>query len=293
MKAVLRSILRARQRHATLPLYEFMRDESIPARCRLSFYPCVGLVVIALDDLAKHVLRDERSCEKYQEAVNAHCWEGDSRLGWYLADLANLGFDRETSIGAAQGSLFGDATRVGRLLGIKLGHLVYGASPVERLVIIEAIEAAGGLLFRLMAQLANELRADHGPELRRLGGFDLCRDPGNGVGKSRIELLREISLEPVGRARCMTHVERVFYLFREWTAELLAFAVTRRDDEHDDVRALDEEECTDDTWSAPPWYSHVMLDLEPRGADAVHQATNSDPEAVRRDPPVVGGWTSL
>jgi hypothetical protein len=241
MRPVLRAIFRARQRQATLPLYDFLRDDSIPARCRLSFYPCLTLVVVALDDLAKCVMRDERSWEKYQQLLNAHTWDGDNRWSWYLADLANLGFDQRASTVAVLQSVFSDETRVGRVMGAKLAHLVYGASPIERLVIIEAIEAAGSMLFGLLARLANEIRADHGPSLRHLGDLHYSRQTGAGAGVSdeRVRVLRDISLDPSGRTRCMTHVERVFYLFHEWTSELLAFAVTQRADEFSEELSLD------------------------------------------------------
>jgi len=240
MKTVLRAIFRARQRHAALPLYDFMRDDSIPARCRLAFYPCLTLVVVALDDLTKYVMRDERSWEKHQQLVNAHAWDGDNRWAWYLADLANLGFDHRASTVAVLRSVFSNETNVGRMMGPKLAHVVYGTSPIERLVIIEAIEAAGSVLFGLMAQLANEIRADHGSSLRHLGDLDFSRAGDSAVSDERIRLLRDISLDPSGRARCMTHVERVFYLFREWTSELLAFAVSDRGDDFTAEPSLDQ-----------------------------------------------------
>lgn len=240
MKAVLRAIFRASQRHSALPLYDFMRDDSIPVRGRLSFYPCLTLVVMALDDLSKYVMRDERSSEKYQQLVNAHAWEGDNRWAWYLADLANLGFDQPASTSAVLRSVFSEETRIGRMLGPRLAHLAYGAAPIEKLVIIEAIEAAGGMLFGLIARLANEIRAEHGATLRHLGAFDFSRRSGAGMSENRMKWLREISLEAGGRTRCMTHVERVFYLFSEWTGELLAFAVTDRAAEFRAERAIDE-----------------------------------------------------
>lgn len=240
MKAVLRAIFRARQRHAALPLYEFMRDDSVPARCWLSFYPCLTHVVVALDDLTKYVMRDERSWEKHQQLVNSHAWDGDTRWARYLAELANLGFDHRASTVAVLRSVFSEETKVGRMMGPKLAHVVYGTSPIERLVVIEAIEAAGSVLFGLMAQLANEIRAEQGSALCHLEALDFSRAADSAVSDERIRLLRDISLEPSGRTRCMTHVERVFYLFREWTSELLAFAVTDGGDDLTTEPSLDQ-----------------------------------------------------
>ena len=240
MKAVLRSILRARQRHQALPLYDFMRDDSIPARGRLAFYPCLSLFVMALDDLSKYVMRDERSSEKYQQLVNAHAWEGGNRWHWYLEDLVRLGFDQHSSTSCVLRSVFSEENRTGRMLGARLAHVVYGAAPIERLVIIEAIEAAGSTLFRQAGRLAEEMCTERNVTLSHLCDFDFSRHIGNGIGESRTKWLREIHLEEAGRSRCMTHVERVFYLFKEWTDELLAFAVTQDGDEYSGEMAIDD-----------------------------------------------------
>ncbi len=55
--------------------------------------------------------------------------------------------------------LFSDRTCVNRMLMTKLAHLLYDATPIQRLAIIEAIEETGNVLFALTAGLARRIEA--------------------------------------------------------------------------------------------------------------------------------------
>jgi hypothetical protein len=72
MKEVLRHIFEKKRAYATLPLFEWMRDERLDPRERLAFYPCMAHFILSFGDLNKFVLREERPADVYQEMVNAH-----------------------------------------------------------------------------------------------------------------------------------------------------------------------------------------------------------------------------
>jgi hypothetical protein len=120
--------------------------------------------------------------------------------------------------------LFGDGLRVNRMLSAKLAHLIYGATPVERLVIIEAIEETGNVLFGLTAKLARQIEDKLGAELRYLGEFHFNLETGHAMGSDDHAALASIPLDGAERSRCLALVDEVFRLFEEWTGELLSYA---------------------------------------------------------------------
>src|SRR5688572_16410726 len=98
MRTVMKEIFQAKKRYAALPLFEFMRNESLSPRERLGFFPCMAPFILAFGDLNKYVMRDEASSDPHQQLVNAHTYEDDHHWPWYLEDLTALGFDRPTSM---------------------------------------------------------------------------------------------------------------------------------------------------------------------------------------------------
>jgi hypothetical protein len=202
-----------------------MRDESMTPRERLSFYPCMAPFILAFGDLNKYVMRDERSVDPYQKLVNVHTYEDDHHWPWYLEDFAALGFDRMRTTADTLRFLFGDALKVNRMLSAKLAHLLYAATPAERLVIIEAIEETGNVLFGLTVKLARTLEEREHLTLRYLGDFHFNLETGHAMSGADHRELAGIALDDVQRARCLVLVANVFDYFQDWTNELLAFAV--------------------------------------------------------------------
>ena len=226
MKAVMRELAQARRHHSTLPLFGFLRTEAIAPRDRLAFYPCMAPFVLALSDLNRFVFRDESSQDPHQELINRHTYARDHQWPDYLDDLARLGLDR--SVNSAQGlrSYMNEDTRESRLLVPRLAQLVHGASAIEKLVVIEAMEQAADVLSGLTTRIAARIRADGGPELHALG-----RPTFGGEGAAVMHgldqrVLEAITLTSLERLRCLDLAFRVFDLFADWAAELLAYAKT-------------------------------------------------------------------
>ena len=225
---MLRSILSAKRAYATLPFFEFLRDDSISARDRLGFVPCMAPFIMDFGDLNKYVMRDESSTHPHQVLVNLHTYEDDHHWPWYLEDLTRLGHDHRRSTSAVLRDVYSDRTKVNRMLSRKLAHLLYGATPTERLVIIEAIEATGNVLFKLTAKVARQIEVEEGIELRYLGDFHLALESGHAQDGDDHRALRAIVLDSAARARCEWLVARVFEYFEEWVAELLTYALDER-----------------------------------------------------------------
>lgn len=224
MRTVMRAIVEAKRAYATLPLFEFMRDETLTPRERLSFFPCMAPFILAFGDLNKYVMRDDASRDPHQQLVNKHTYEDDHHWPWYLEDLTTLGFDRTAATSQVLMFLYSDRTCVNRMLMTKLAHLLYDATPVQRLAIIEAIEETGNVLFALTAALARRIEADERVKLRYLGDFHFQLETGHAMSGADHRELAAIALDAAQREKCLAQVALVFQYFEEWTVELLTFA---------------------------------------------------------------------
>ena len=224
MRTVMRAIFEAKRAYATLPLFEFMRDETLTPRERLAFFPCMAPFILAFGDLNKYVMRDETSKDPHQQLVNQHTYEDDHHWPWYLEDLTTLGFDRTAATSQVLMFMYSDRTWVNRMLMTKLAHLLYDATPVQRLAIIEAIEETGNVLFALTAALARRIEADERVTLRYLGDFHFGLETGHAMSGADHRELAAIGLDETQRDKCLRQVALVFQYFEEWTVELLTYA---------------------------------------------------------------------
>lgn len=224
MKAVMRELAQARRQYSRLPLFEFLRTESIPPRDRLAFYPCMAPFILAFSDLNRFVLRDDESRDPHQFLINEHTYEDDHHWPWYLEDFTKLGFDRTTSVSHTLRSYMKDDAKTNRMLGSRLAQLLVGTTAIEKLVIVEAIEETGNVLFGLTAKIAARIHADGGPELKYLGQFHFSRETGHAMHGHDHRVLEEIALTGPERTRCLDLAFRVFDMFADWSMELLAYA---------------------------------------------------------------------
>jgi hypothetical protein len=224
MKQVLRHIFSRKRSYQLLPLFEWMRDERLSARERLAFYPCMAPFIMSFGDLNKFVLREERPGDLYQDMVNAHTLEDDHHWPWYLEDFTKLGFDAELPGTDWMNFLWGAETQQNRILMARLTALINGTTSLERLVIIEAIEETGNVLFGTMLPLATAVEQQLGEQLRYCGPFHFNLESGHAVGADH-QALANVALNEQERARCISMVDEVFSAFEGWTHELLRYAL--------------------------------------------------------------------
>jgi hypothetical protein len=226
MKAVMRELAQAKRHYSKLPFFEFLRCDTIAPRDRLSFYPCMAPFILAFSDLNRFVLRDDSSPDPHQKLVNDHTREDDHHWPWYLEDFTKLGFDRSSHVTQVLRSSMKDDMRENRMLAPRLAQIIRGTTPQEKLVIVEAIEETGNVLFGLTTRIAEVIRAEGGPELRYLGQFHFARETGHAMHGLDHRVLEAIPLDADSRKRCLDVAFRVFDLFADWSNELLAYAQT-------------------------------------------------------------------
>jgi len=224
MKQVLRHIFDRKQAYSRLPLFERMRNERIDPHERLAFYPCMAPFILSFGDLNRFVLREEQASDVCQEMVNVHTHEDDHHWPWYLEDLTKLGFDVDAPGSDWMRFLWGEETIQSRILFARLTALIKGTTGVERLVIIEAIEETGNVLFGDMLPIAEALEKRIGMQLRYCGTYHFERESGHTVGVDHTALSR-IPINDETRVRFIALVDEVFDMFEPWTHELLHYAI--------------------------------------------------------------------
>jgi hypothetical protein len=223
MKQVLKHIFGRKRAYQNLPLFEWMRDTRLSARDRLAFYPCMAPFILNFGDLNRLILRQESSGDSYQDLVNAHTLEDDHHWPWYLEDFRKLGFDASLPGTEWMNFLWSESTLQNRRLMARLTALISGKTGLQRLVIIEAIEETGNVLFSTMLPLAEEIEREIGEQLRYCGHFHFALESGHAVGADH-QALTSIALTDRTRADCIAMVDEVFAEFEAWTHELLRYA---------------------------------------------------------------------
>jgi hypothetical protein len=229
MEAILAAITERKQAFAKLPFFAFLSDESIDPEQRLAFYPCMAHWIMSFADLNKYFLRAEAAGDEYQQKVNAYSHEDDDHWRLYIEDFQKLGFE-----GLYTGTnwlrfLWGDETRANRMLSYRIAHLIQGATSVQRLAIVEAMEEAANVFFPLTLQLAEQIQERNGVELRYLGHFHFNLEAQH-TGAGDHDALARIQLDDETRRKTLWMVDEVFGLFEEWAEEVLRFAETRLSD---------------------------------------------------------------
>ena len=230
MKEVLALIEQKKQEFAQLPLFEFMQDKSINPRQRLAFAPCLAPFAMNFKDLNKYVFREEPTNNKIQELINKHTYEDDHHWVWFLRDLKQLDFDQSLSFGNALRFLWGEETNKTRQVCNKLALLyTFQADPIQKLVIIEAIEATGNVAFLETKKVVHELQQITQKKYYYFGDCHFNSETGHAMGTANVEqFIENIKLTNETRKEAFELVEKVFEIFTELIDELLVYAKTHK-----------------------------------------------------------------
>ncbi len=227
MKEVLALIEQKKQEFAQLPLFEFMQDKSIDPRQRLAFAPCLAPFALSFGDLNKYVFREEPTSDPIQAIINKHTYEDDHHWVWFLGDLRKLGLDQSMNFSNSLRFLWGQETKAARWLVHELYRYTFQATPIQKLVVIEVIEATGNVFSSASTTVARELQKVTQKKYLYFGDFHLSAELGHISGlKEGNQFLEDIQLRKETRKKAFELVEKVFELFTELINELLVYAKT-------------------------------------------------------------------
>lgn len=228
MKEVLARIAKRQQDFATLPLFQFLRDSSVHPRQRLAFAPCFAPFVMGFGELNRLVFREDDTTDPIQLMINQHTREDDSHWIWFLEDLQKLELDASMGFSQALRYLWGNETQASRHMIYELYRYSYQAPPLQKLVIIEAIEATADIFLAATAQVAQDLQAVTGKECRYFGDLHFAIDSGHSLHLAETEeLIAGLQLSEVEQDHAFELVDRVFTLFTDFFNLLLVRARSR------------------------------------------------------------------
>jgi hypothetical protein len=231
MQRVLEYVEQKKQVYAQLPLFIFMQDRTIPPLQRLGFAPCMAHFIMSFGDLNKYVFREKKTTHPLHQLINEHTYEDDHHWPWFLTDLKKLGFCQPQDFTEVLRFLWSEETKVTRQLSYQLSAYTLEAEPIQKIAIIEAIEATGNVLFGLTHQIALEIQSKTHQEYQYFGEFHFKLETGHAVSHQDSEaILTEIELSDAVFQECFELIEKVFDIFTEWTEELHTYACKRTSD---------------------------------------------------------------
>lgn len=230
MQAVLDHIEARRKAYVSLPLFDHLRTPGSDPVQTLAFMRNAAHFVMSFADLNRYCFRDEVNKGGWQDDVNVHTYEDDRHWPWYLSDLKTLGLDDRMSFTEALEFLWADANRETRLLSYRLWSLAERALPLERMIIIEAIEATGVVFFGDLVAVSHRIPQGRlARPLIYLADHHFAVEQGHAAGQAtHDERLALVALGEADRRRYVKLVDTVFDQFIAWSAELYVHAVQDR-----------------------------------------------------------------
>jgi hypothetical protein len=229
MKLVMERLAQKTQEFSRAPLFDFLRDKSIEPRKRLAFAPSVAHFVMSFADLYAFVLQVNPPSDKYQELVNAHAREDENHWRWFLDDIEKLGFDERLRFSDALRFIWSDATVKTRALTYKMCRLGYGASSLEKLVLVHVIEAAGKVTVDGVSAVGTEYSNQTGKKLVYLGHHHLATESDHTLEDADVHRgISAIEVPADQRPGLLALVDQGFAAFAEFTSDMLATAQAER-----------------------------------------------------------------
>lgn len=225
MRSILALIDLKKHTYSQLPFFEFLRDETISPLKRLAFAPCAASFIMSFADLNKYILRQEPTEDIIQEILNQHTYEDDFHWQWFLEDMQKLGFNCALNLNNSLEFLWGQETKTSRLLTYELYQCIAQAEPIEKLIILKAIEATANVCLSLTQSIVDELQVINSQEYKYFGNHHLSlENTHNSHSHDVHQFIEDIYISDKTKQKSIDLVEKVFELFTQWTYGLLDYA---------------------------------------------------------------------
>ncbi|BAZ33152.1 hypothetical protein NIES4074_56620 [Cylindrospermum sp. NIES-4074] len=230
MKKILEFIDIKQQEFAQVPLMKFLEDKTIDPSQRLAFAPCVAPFAMNFGDLNKYILREEPAKNEIQKIVNQHTYEDENHWMWFLEDLVTLNLDPSQKFSDSLRFMWGEETKKTRACcNTLIAICISQVEPIQKLVIVEAIEATGNVILSRTAQVAKELQQITQKQYHYFGEHHFAVETGHTRGEFNIEpFLETLELNQQQTQESLELVKAVFKAFTEATEEMLEFALSRQ-----------------------------------------------------------------
>ena len=225
MKEVLAYIEKKQQVFSKLEFFEFLQDKSISPKQRLAFAPCVAPFVMGFGELNQYVWRDESSEDPVQAIINQHTNEDDGHWVWFLEDLDKLGFNKSLSFTDALKFIWSKEFKISRQTFYEIYRCTYKATPINRLVAIEAIEATADILLLCTQKASEDLKLTSNLEYKYFGMHHYSIDTNHSMDSSEtVDLICNLNLNADAKKEALEIVDQIFDLFTNFVNVLGDYA---------------------------------------------------------------------
>lgn len=218
MEEVKKFIAQRKQENEQHAFIRYLQNTKIPAEQRLSYLPYTVYFVMSFADINGLLLPDKRNNEPIQKMINQHGAEDSKHWAWFLQDLKTLELDYHLTFTEAIKFIWSNHTQRTRACCYKLIQLCLNAQSLEKLVIIEALEAMGKVWLDNCVAVAKEI--DYQDKLIYLGQHHSEREVGHAMNTSEAEI-EKVTLSPAMRAKAKNIVIDLFNSVEAFYDELL------------------------------------------------------------------------
>lgn len=223
MKRALAYIAQKNAAFARHPMFDFLKDDAIPAQQRLVFAPYMAHFVFSFMDINRFVLRDLSSHDDYQHLVNIHTDEDSHHWPWYLNDLKKLQLDKSGTLSEWLYFIWSDHGISSRMLTYEMVGLAKQASPICKVILVEVIEKTGNVFLGQTAIVSGQL--SNPSEYLYFGKHHLDCESGHHMGTADIEKkLEAIMLTAAELQQGIRLIDTTYTLYENFLTEMLAFA---------------------------------------------------------------------
>ncbi|UYZ83199.1 hypothetical protein MTZ49_11395 [Entomomonas sp. E2T0] len=186
MKKVILYIHSKKQQFSKLPLFDLLKNEEFSSKEKLSStLPIMSHFIMSFGDLNKYVLKYTEPKNELEKVVNTHAKEDQDHWKWFIDDLKTLQINNIATLPEHLMYLWDSTTSSVRELTYTLIGEIYNSSAKQRLAIIEAMEATGNVMFKVLAPLANDVKLKYNKELVFCGNTHLSHETGHTIGSEQ------------------------------------------------------------------------------------------------------------
>lgn len=226
MEEILALIEENKSMFSELNLFYFLRDKNINPTKRLAFAPCISPFVMSFGDLNKYVLQQHPTSDKIQQIINQHTLEEHNHWNWFLEDIQSLGYNFNINFNSALQFLWSEETKASRWISYQLYRYIYEADSLQKLVILEVMEATSSVFFTEISKVAQELYQTENIKCRYFGEYHLNAENNHSAFLPDIDnYINNIYISPTRKKELEIIVNQVFELFSELTESFFKYAI--------------------------------------------------------------------
>lgn len=227
MEEILAYIEQKKSEFSQLPFFEYLRDQSFSPMQRLAFAPCAAPFVMTVGELNRSVFRVEPTDDLIQKIINKLSYEDDHHWVWFLEDLEKLNLNPVESYTKTLNFLWSEETNETRRLCHELYRCTFGATPIQKMVVIEVIEATGNIAGEVLSKVTDDLlKSTKKQEYRYFGTSHLMVEPGNSYSSLKDkQFVESIQISEDLKKESLELVDYIFSIFSSFVNELLKYAL--------------------------------------------------------------------